>query len=82
MKAFETRKLKLQEELATSQATSEIAMQELKARVAKKKEILTRRWEYISELEAQLKKIKALLHATEGWAIATTTQAIKDYKKS
>lgn len=84
LKVFEAQELQLWAELATSQSSSKIASRELKARVVKKKKILTKRWEYISKLKAWLGKTKALdlLHAAKERAIAATAQAIQDYRKS
>lgn len=61
LKVSEVRELKLQEEPSASQSSFEIAIRGLKVRVANKK-IITKRQEYIVELEARLGKTKALLH--------------------
>lgn len=79
----------MRQELASLRSSSETAIQELEAQIAKKKEILTRKREYIAKVEALQGKTKSLLYAAnekvkaiEEQATTVATRAIEDYKKT
>lgn len=84
-KAWETM---LQELLDASWSSSKAAIRGLETRIAKKKKILTKRWEHIAELETQQNEAESLLQAAnekvkvakEQFATAAT-RAIKEHEK-
>lgn len=88
LKLFEVWKLKLKEEFAIVRNSSEIAIWQLEARVAKKNGILTKKQAYTVEVETRLGLIEGLLYMTnekvkavEEHAVFVVARTIKEYKR-